>query len=68
MYDFKYVKTFQQVIYCCNILTYINVSADKKYQFLKQLLPNIQNMLKNSKVRSSKNIYAIIGAINVSKS
>ena len=41
MYDFKYVRTFQQVIYSCNILTYINVSADKKYQFLKQLLPNI---------------------------
>jgi hypothetical protein len=67
MYDFKYITTFQQIIYCCNILTYINLSADKKYQMLKQLLPNIESMLKKGKIRSYKNIYAIISAINVSK-
>lgn len=66
-YDYRHVRTFQQIIYACYAINKSELPAKSKYEIFVRLAPKIEQLLKENKFRSMKHLFIVIGSLDAIK-
>lgn len=66
-YDYKYLYSFQPIIYACMFLKKSGLTKTEKFTVLRRMLPKLMDFFQQNKVNNMKNIFIIMGAVDASR-